>query len=403
MTETAACSLNRPPELAYPAQGNNLQLAMAAISFGICWTLYGSVSAMMPLVKAKLDLDPIQVSTALAMPVLMATLGRIPLGMLTDRYGGRIVFAWTLLLASIPAFLNGMVSSYPQLLVQAFFAGLALASLPIGIGFISRWFPQARHGYALGLYGIGNVGQPVASLAAPAIAAAIGFAWGFWTWGAIALVWLAVFLVFAKDAPGHAPVKSLSETLEPLKDIHSWEIGLYYFLTFGGFVALSSYLPTMLTDRFHMTPPQAGLVTAGLVIIQPFMRPVGGSLADRYGSYKVLWIIYPILIAMALVMSSPDIRIFSIGAMVVSVCFGLGNGATMKLVPLYFPRSVGVVAGLVGAMGSLGGFFPAKVMGYIKASTGDYTMGFWFLSAFAAMCLLVAIFRGRTASRLQVA
>ena len=390
MPENSAgsCTLNAPP------QGNTLQMLMGAGSFLTCWCLYASLSAMMPLMKTRLHLDPIQVSQALTMPVLISALGRVPMGMLTDRFGGKRVFMVLLAISVIPAVLIGNVASYPALLVLGGWLGLSLASLPIGIGFISKWFPKERQGFALGVYGLGNLGQAIAAVTAPRVAAHWGFAWGFWVWGIMTVIWLAFFALVAREAPVKIVPKSVRETLAPLQSIRSWEIGLYYFLTFGGFVALGGYMPTLLTEIFKMTPTDAGLMTAGLVAIQPLMRPVGGSLADRIGSYRVLWSVYPVIMLGAFLMSTEQMPFFGIGTLLVALCFGLGNGATMRLTPIYFPSSVGVVAGLVGAMGSAGGYFPGRLLGYVKSNTGDFTLGFYCLAAFTLCVLLVAVISG---------
>src|SRR5687767_9952148 len=129
-----------------PSSGNAWQLGLATGAFAICFAVFGSVSAMMPILKKSLGLSPIQVSLAVAVPVLLGSLGRIPLGILTDRYGGRVMFALVMLLSIIPAFLMGWVSSYWQLILCGFFIGIALASFSVGAGFVSGWYPPEKQG-----------------------------------------------------------------------------------------------------------------------------------------------------------------------------------------------------------------------------------------------------------------
>lgn len=275
--------------LSQPAlSGNTLQLLLATGAFAICFAVFGSVSAIMPTFKETLKLTPFQVSMAIALPVLLGSLGRIPLGMLTDRYGGRIVFAIVMACAVVPAFLIGLVSNYWQLLVCGFFIGIALAVFSVGVGFVSGWYPPERQGAALGIYGAGNVGQSLAAFGSPMLAGALGFKWGFWVFGILLLVWLAVFLLTAQNAPRRAPAKSLADIARPLRDPMSWLLSLYYFLTFGGFVAMGSYLPTFLTDMFHLSKQDAGFRTAGFVLLATLMRPVGGALA--VGPSAVGWL-----------------------------------------------------------------------------------------------------------------
>jgi NNP family nitrate/nitrite transporter-like MFS transporter len=369
--------------------GNNLQLALATGAFAICFAVFGSVSAMMPILKKTLALNPVQVSIALAIPVLLGSLGRIPLGMLTDRYGGRLIFSIVMACSIVPAILMGFVSAYWQLVLCGFFIGIALASFSVGVGLVSGWFPPERQGFALGVYGAGNIGQSLAAFGSPVLAAALGFRWGFWTFGVLLLIWLTIFWLKAENAPRRAPVKSFADVVKPLKDAKSWLLSLYYFLTFGGFVAMAIYLPIFLTDIFKLTPGDAGARTAGFVLLATLMRPVGGILADKIGGRKILLWVFPVTAAMAVFLACPSIVTFTIGALGMAAAIGLGNGAVFKLVPEYFPNAVGAVTGLVGAAGGLGGFFPPLVLGAVRQATGTFTLGFVLLGLFSLLCLVV--------------
>jgi MFS transporter, NNP family, nitrate/nitrite transporter len=377
------------------ARGNTLQLTLGTGAFAVCFAVFGSVSAMMPILKTRLGLDPVQVSIALAFPVLLGSLGRIPLGIFTDRYGGRRVFAIVMACTIVPAILMGFVASYTQLLVYGFFVGIGLASFSVGGAFVSRWYPAAVQGKALGIYGAGNFGQSVASFGAPVIAAALGFRWGFWIFAAVTLVWLILFIAKAEDAPVVAKPKSFVQALEPLKERDSWILSLYYFLTFGGFVAMSIYLPTFLTEMFGLTPTDAGLRTAGFAVLATAARPFGGTLADKVGGERILQWVFPFTAAMAIFMACPLISTFTIGALGMALAIGLGNGAVFKLVPQYFPATVGAVTGLVGAAGGLGGFFPPLALGFFQRMTGTFTWGFILLAVFSLVCFFVGRWRGR--------
>jgi MFS transporter, NNP family, nitrate/nitrite transporter len=374
--------------------GNTLQLALATGAFSICFAVFGSVSAMMPILKKSLSLDPIQVSVALAVPVLLGSLGRIPLGMLTDRYGGRLIFSVVMISSIIPALTMGFVAAYWQLIVCGFFIGIALASFSIGVGFVSGWYPPERQGLALGVYGAGNIGQSLAAFGSPLLAAALGFKWGFWTFGVLLVFWLVFFWFKAQNAPRRAPAKSLSEVIKPLSEAKSWVLSFYYFLTFGGFVAMAIYLPTFLTEMFKLSPGDAGFRTAGFVVLATTMRPIGGMLADRIGGRKVLLWVFPVTAVMAVFLACPMMATFTIGALGMAAAIGLGNGAVFKLVPEYFPQSVGAVTGLVGAAGGLGGFFPPLVLGAVRQATGSFTPGFVLLALFAILCSVVVFKSG---------
>ncbi len=335
-----------------------LQLTLGTGAFAFCFAVFGSLSAMMPIISKQMHLSPVQKSVAVALPVLLGSLGRIPLGMLTDRFGGRVVFSFVMLFSVIPAFLMGTALDYQRLLIYGFFIGIALASFSVGVGFVSGWYSAEQQGSALGIYGAGNIGQSFAAFGSPFIAAAVGFRWGFWTFGILLSIWLLLFVLLARDAPRRVAIKSFRDTVRPLSDSRSWVLSLYYFLTFGGFVAMAIYLPIFLTEIFKLTPQDAGMRTAGFVVLATLMRPVGGTLADKVGGRTILKWVFPATALMAIFLACPMMVTFTIGALGMAAAIGLGNGAVFKLVPQYFPDSVGSVTGLVGAAGGLGGFFP---------------------------------------------
>ena len=370
-------------------QGNAVQLALSTVAFALCFAVFGSVSAMMPIIKKQLHLDPLQGFIAVAVPVLLGSLGRIPLGMLTDRFGGRVVFSAVMAFSIIPALAIGHVTSFYGLLTYGFLIGVALASFSVGVGFTSGWYPPQRQGTALGIYGAGNIGQALAAYGSPMLAAALGYVWGFQTFAILLAIWLALFLAFARNAPRVAPPKSLVQIMAPLKEIASWKLSLYYFLTFGGFVAMAGSLPIFLTDSFRLTPKLAGSWTALFIVLATAMRPIGGWLADKVGGRAVLTVVFPAVMLAAVCLGIGGTAAFAIGGAAMACAIGLGNGAVFKLVPEYFPATVGSVTGLVGAAGGLGGFFPPLVLGLLKKSTGSFTLGFVFLGLFAVMCLLV--------------
>jgi NNP family nitrate/nitrite transporter-like MFS transporter len=370
---------------------SKIQLALATGAFALCFAVFGTMSAMMPILSKQMHLSSVQKSIAVALPVLLGSLGRIPLGMLTDRFGGRIVFSGVMLLSIIPAFLMGTVADYHQLLIYGFFIGIALASFSVGVGFVSGWYSAERQGFALGIYGAGNIGQSLAAFGSPFIAAAAGLRWGFWTFGILLSIWLLIFFGLARNAPQKGAVKSFSDIVRPLSDARSWILSLYYFLTFGGFVAMAVYLPIFLTEMFKLTPQNAGLRTAGFVVLATVMRPIGGTLADKVGGRAILKWVFPFTAVMAIFLACPMMVTFTIGALGMAAAIGLGNGAVFKLVPEYFPNSVGSVTGLVGAAGGLGGFFPPLLLGFVKQQTGSFMIGFILLGVFALCCLGIVL------------
>jgi NNP family nitrate/nitrite transporter-like MFS transporter len=373
------------------SSSSKLQLTLSTGAFALCFAVFGTMSAMMPILSKQMHLTSVEKSMAVALPVLLGSLGRIPLGMLTDRFGGRLIFSIVMVLSIIPAFLMGTVTNYHQLLIYGFFIGIALASFSVGVAAVSGWYSAERQGFALGVYGAGNIGQSLAAFGSPFIALAAGMRWGFWTFGILLTIWLVIFVLAARNAPRKGPAKTFQDIIRPLSDSRSWILSLYYFLTFGGFVAMGVYLPIFLTETFKLTPQDAGLRTAGFVVLATVMRPIGGTLADKVGGRAILKWVFPVTAGMAFFLACPMMTTFTIGALGMAAAIGLGNGAVFKLVPEYFPNSVGSVTGLVGAAGGLGGFFPPLVLGFVKQETGSFLIGFILLAVFALCCFGVVL------------
>ena len=262
-----------------------------------------------------------------------------------------------------------------QLLLFGFFTGIALASFSVGVAFVSGWYPPEKQGFALGVYGAGNVGQSLAAFGAPLLFIHLGFRNTFWTFAGLLAVWTVIFFSFAKDAPRTAPPKSLAQMTRPLREGMSWVLSFFYFLTFGGFVAMSIYLPMFLTELFKLTPQDAGFRTAGFVLLATALRPVGGWLSDKVGGLTILIGIFPFVTAMALLLTFQTMVPFTIGALGMAAAIGLGNGAVFKLVPQYFPQSVGAVTGLVGRHGRPGRVLSSAGSRPHSAADGFICMG----------------------------
>ena len=270
---------------------------------------------------------------------------------------------------------------------MAFLLGMAGSSFAVGVGYVSRWFSMESQGSALGVYGLGNIGQSAAVFLGPVVAAAYGYRAVYWGMSVILLVWAGVFVVFARNAPQTAQPKGLSEMLGVLaREPLAWALAAFYFLTFGGFVAFSIYLPTLLRDQFGLQPADAGFRTAGFVVLATLCRPLGGWLSDRIGGSRVLSWILPAVAAFGLLLGVQSMLPFTVGALGCAALLGIGNGAVFQLVPRYFPTQRATVTGLVGAMGGMGGFFPPLLLGVFRDRLGVVWPGFLLLSAVA--CLL---------------
>lgn len=369
-------------------------LFLSTTAFAVSFVVWGLISALAPTFTTAYGLSAKMKSLMIAIPVLLGSLGRIPAGMLADRFGGRRVFTALLLLSAIPAAAIGFSTSYVQLLFLGLFLGMAGTTFAVGVGFTSKWFAPDKQGLALGVFGMGNIGQSIAVFGAPVLVLQIG-SWRpvFFIFAAASLIWGVVFYVFARDAKSDAKPKTVAENLQLLRTSPmAWVLSLFYFVTFGGFVAFSIYLPTLLRDQFRLSPADAGARTAGFVLLATLMRPVGGILADKFSGGRVLLFVFVAIAGLALLMGGVWMPTFTVGALGVASVLGLGNGAVFKLVPQYFPKETGTATGLVGAFGGLGGFFPPLVLGVIRDATGGYTLGFVFLSIFACFCIAVTYF-----------
>lgn len=363
-------------------------LILSTVSFAIAFAVWGMISPLAKTFQAAFLLTEKQTWSIIAIPVLLGSILRIPIGMLADKYGGRIVFGILLLFISLPAYMLSFADSYLDFALWGLLLGMAGTSFSVGIAFASRWFPPKDQGLALGIFGMGNIGQSVALFLIPTLAIILSWQKSYQLFALIALVWGIIFLLFAKNAEVKASPKSFGEMFKILYEQPlSWLLSLFYFVTFGGFVALSIGLPKLLQEIFHLTAQDAGFRVAGFVALATIVRPLGGFLGDKVGGAKVLMYVFLFTGLLALGMSFEHIVPFTIGALGVAACIGLGNGAVFRLVPEYFPKDTGTVTGLVGAMGGLGGFFPPLVLGYIKTYTGQYDLGFLLLSIFCIMCL----------------
>jgi NNP family nitrate/nitrite transporter-like MFS transporter len=373
-------------------------LFLATIAFAIAFANWGLIAGLAPLLKKELGLSVAQSSLAIAIPVLLGSVGRIPAGILTDRFGARWVFGLLLGFGIVPTVALALDHSYSSLLFWGFFLGVLGSSFAIGVAFVSRWYPPETQGTAVGIYGAGNIGQSIAVFGGPVLANQIGIPATFLCFGLASLAWGAVFILTARNPEVKTRPRTFQECLDLLRtEKLTWVLSLFYALTFGGFVALSIYLPTLLKEVFALSPADAGARTAFFVILATLCRPLGGWLSDRLGGQTLLLFVFLGLFAIGWLMAFPSIFPFTIGALGCAILFGLGNGGVFKLVPQYFPQQVGTVTGLVGAAGGLGGFFPPLELGLFQELTHSYAPGFILLSLFGLLCAWVL---GRTFLRL---
>jgi MFS transporter, NNP family, nitrate/nitrite transporter len=377
-------------------EGQGAALALATVAFTVCfygWSLLGPLS---PDLQDHLGLSDFETSAMVAVPVLLGSLMRIPLGWLTDRYGGRPLF--TALMAFTPLPLIALAlwhDSLAAILIFGFLLGFAGASFAVGVPFVNRWYPPERQGFALGIYGMGMGGTVLAGLTAPKISDHWGLAAPFWIAAGLLIAMCAIFVALARDAPRARPIGPAPGMFAALSIFrHSgraWALTLFYFLAFGGFVAMFLYLPKLLTGVHDLTKADAGARAAGFALLAVVGRPTGGWLSDRVGAPRVLCVSFIAVGVLALVLAAAYTAMvpLTIACLTMAIALGLGTGAVFKLVPEWFPDRVGSVTGVVGAAGGLGGFFPPLVMGIVKSATGGYALGFVLMALVALACLVV--------------
>jgi NNP family nitrate/nitrite transporter-like MFS transporter len=379
-------------------------LALATLAFTLCFAAWSLISPFAKTFKHDLGLNYTEALLLTAVPVVLGSLLRIPVGKLTDRYGGRLMFTVLLAFSALPAVLFGYAHSYWALIGVGFLLGVAGSSFAVGVPFVAKWYPPERQGSAVGIYGMGNVGTALAFFCAPAIADRWGRPAVGWVTAGALLAGAALIATSAHDAPVASRSTQYREVLR--SGWRLYRLAFFYFITFGGFVAMFLLLPTVLQDWFDFSKGEASARAAGFVIAATLARPAGGWLADRVGAYPVLVLVFAGVATSSAVLAAlaaePRIVPITLACLSLGTFLGAGSGAVFKLVPLEFPQDAGAATGIVGAAGGLGGFFPPVFVGLVKDAEGTYTYGFVGLLAFTVVSLAIAVWLLRTAPELEL-
>lgn len=380
-----------------PARGAGTALAVATVSFGVNFWAWSLISPLAPRYRDLLALSPVAVSVLVAVPVVVGSLGRIPLGALTDRYGGRVVFAAVSFLSVLPVLFLATATTYPALLAGGLLLGVSGASFAVGVPFVNGWFPPRRRGFALGVYGMGNVGTAVSGFVSPRLYDVGGRSLPYLV-VAVALAATGVLvLLLGRNAPAFAPAAQpfLTRFRAALRLPVTLELAALYAVTFGGFVSFGVYLPVYLREAYALTVPDAAARAAGFVLLATVARPVGGWLADRFGGARVLvWAFGVVAVGAVVVAFRPVMAVLTVGMLSMAAALGAGNGAVFALLGRRAPADqVGAVTGVVGAAGGLGGFLPPIVMGVVFELTGSYAIGLMLLSDVALASLVFTALR----------
>lgn len=372
-------------------QGNTKVLILATLAFATCFAGWALFSPLAAYLKVEFNLSSTAVGLLLATPVLLGSIARVPIGVLTDKFGGRRVFSVLLLFGFFPMFIAGFAQSYGFLLICGFFFGLVGTSFAIGIPQVSQWYPKEKQGLALGIYGVGNIGSAFATFGAPFLAESLGWHKVFMIYSVPLLIMAFVYWFFSADAPKPAQVKppTFSDKLKVYKSSNLiWVFCLFYFMTFGFFVTFSLWLPSYFRDFYKLTPVKAGSFTSIFVFATTFSRILGGYLGDRIPGRRILIVLSVVILGILIFLNLNVSLITSLTVFyLMGICLGIGNGVVFKLVAEYFSKDTGAVGGMVGAAGGLGGFFLPIILGTIRDYTNNYSLGFIFVSLVCLICL----------------
>ena len=381
-----------------------VMLGMATVGFAVNFWAWALLSPLGPKFKDVLHLSPLQQALVVAVPVVVGSLGRIPVGALTDRFGGRVMFPLVSLATIVPVLYLGLSghASLAGLLVGGFFLGIGGTSFAVGVPFVNAWFPPQRRGLAIGVFGTGMGGTAISALTTVKLATAHGTATPFVITAAVLAGYAVLAAIVLRDAPGRAiPTGSLASRLAATVQLRvTWQAAALYAVVFGGYVAFSVYLPAYLKTAYGLTQADAANRMAGFVLLAVALRPVGGWLADRLGPVPVLVTALAVVIAGAIVQSfTPGlVPVGTVAFLAMAGALGAGSGAVFALVAMAAPADkVGSVTGVVGAAGGLGGFLPPLVMGFVYGQWGSYAAGLAALAVVAAAALaLTATAVGKT-------
>jgi NNP family nitrate/nitrite transporter-like MFS transporter len=379
-----------------------------AFNFAV-WTMFSIIGLK---IKQELGLSDTEFGVLIATPILTGSITRLPLGILTDYYGGRIVYFIQMIMVAVATYSLAFATQYWQYLVAGLFVGLAGGSFAIGIAFTSAWFEKEKQGTAMGIFGAGNAGAAITNLVAPMIVVAVG--WRMVpTYYSIAMVAIAIifwFLTFddphQQERKEKGTHKTLTEQLAPLKELRVWRFGLYYYFVFGGFVALALWLPRYYMGEYNLDLKSASLITMIFTLPSGLIRAAGGYASDKVGARTVNWWVFWISATCLFFLSYPETSFivkgvkgtveFNIGlnvwvftglVFIVGISQGIGKASVYKLIYDYYPDNMGSVGGMVGVLGGLGGFTLPIFFGLLSDYTNIRSSNFMLMFGLVGVCM----------------
>jgi len=365
--------------------------AASTLSFTVCFMVWMMFAVIGIPIKEALGLNETQFGILIAMPVLTGSLFRLPIGILTDIYGGRIVFMGLMVSTIFPIWMVSAGTEYWHYLVLGLFVGLAGASFTVGIAYVARWFPRNQQGTAMGIFGAGNVGAAITKLVAPSIVVAYGWAMVPKVYAVIMTVMAIAFWLFTYDDPAHKSDKkfSIAEELKALKDPVVWKLCQYYSIVFGGYVALALWMTKYYIAEYGFDLKTAALLAACFSLPGGILRAMGGYFSDKHGAHTVTWWVLWISLAALFFLSYPQTEIsiqtvtgsmdfhlglnatvFTILMFTIGVAFAIGKASVFKYISDDYTHNIGVISGIVGLAGGMGGFFLPIMFGALVDLTG---------------------------------
>ncbi len=375
-------------------------LIMSTLAFTVCFAVWMMFAVIGVPIKTQLGLNETEFGILIATPVLTGSLIRLPLGMWTDKFGGRIVFFALMLATVVPIWLMGHATAFWHFLVIGLFVGLAGGSFSVGIAYCARWFEKSRQGMAMGVFGAGNSGAAVTKLVAPAIVVAYGWTMVPQVYAAAMLVTALLFWFFTYDDPAHKVPSHVTvrEQLRALKDPVVWKYCQYYSIVFGGYVALALWMTKYYVSEYGFDLKTAALLATAFSLPGGVLRAVGGWLSDHWGAHRVTWWVLWVSWICLFLMSYPNTEftvqtvngpqtwhlhltaeVFTALLFIVGVAFAFGKASVFKYISDDYPHNIGVISGIVGLIGGLGGFLLPIMFGALVDLTGIRTSAFMLM------------------------
>ncbi len=366
-------------------------LVMSTAAFTVCFMVWMMFAVIGIPIKQTLGLNETQFGLLAAMPVLTGSLVRLPLGMMTDKFGGRPVFFAIMIMTVIPIYLIGHATEYWQFLVAGLFVGIAGGSFSVGIAYCARWFDKKNQGFAMGVFGAGNAGAAVTKLVAPSIVVAYGWTMVPTVYAVMMLVTALAFWVFSYSDPSHKVPSSVSvgDQLKALKDPNVWKICQYYSIVFGGYVALSLWMTKYYVQEYGFDLKNAAFLAACFSLPGGVLRALGGWMSDKWGAHKVTWWVLWVSWICLFILSYPQTEftvktvsgpvtynialnawVFTALMFVVGIAWAVGKASVFKYISDDYPKNIGVISGIVGLAGGLGGFLLPIMFGALVDLTG---------------------------------